>query len=222
MNYKKTLIKALVFILLCIAVGLLFTYLREKFELDQNWIDTDIRQHGIIGILYFVGLSALSMSCGLPRQLSAFLGGYAFGFVYGALLATLAATLGCIITFYFARLLAKPYILKRFPERTAKVNRFFGHHGFTKTIIIRLLPVGNNLLTNLIAGVTHIRMIKFVGGSCIGYIPQMAIFSLAGSGVTVMSFWKIFLSIVLFLISTLLSLYLYRQNYANDIRVAQG
>ena len=39
----------------------------------------------------------------------------------------------------------------------------------------------------------------------------MIIFAIAGSGVEVLSFWKIGLSVVLFIISSLLSARLYRQ-----------
>jgi uncharacterized membrane protein YdjX (TVP38/TMEM64 family) len=66
-------------------------------------------------------------------------------------------------------------------------------------------------VTNLIAGVTAVKARYFVLGSVIGYIPQMAIFALMGKGVVVMSAWKIGLSILLFFISSALSVWLYRQ-----------
>ncbi len=43
----------------------------------------------------------------------------------------------------------------------------------------------------------------------------MIIFSLAGSGIEVMSVWKITLSIVLFIISSILSGYLYKEYKKN-------
>ena len=88
------------------------------------------------------------------------------------------------------------------------------------TIIIRLLPIGSNLITNIAAGITRVRQEPFFIGSFIGYLPQMIIFSLIGSGIEVLSIWKISTSIVLFIISSILSAYLYRE-YQLDQREAE-
>ena len=153
----------------------------------------------------------LSTACGFPRQITAFLGGYAFGLLNGVLLATLGVTFGCILAFYFARILARSMVKKKFPNKVNGINRFLHHGAFTKTIVIRLLPIGNNLITNLVVGVTHAKASHFVAGSFIGYLPQMIVFAIAGSGVEVLSFWKIGLSVFLFIVSSLLSARLYRQ-----------
>ena len=222
MNNKKTVVKALLFLFSIIGIGILIALFSDKFALNEGWIDQNVRNNGFNGIFYFVVLSALTMACGLPRQLSAFFGGYAFGLVGGTLLSCLAATLGCVISFYFARLLAKPYVTHKFPSKVLKVNRFFSQNVFTKTIIVRLLPVGSNLVMNLVAGVTQIKALDFIAGSAVGYVPQMAIFALAGSGVTVLSIWKIILSVALLLISTLLSIHLYRRQYSSNISFVEN
>ena len=53
--------------------------------------------------------------------------------------------------------------------------------------------------------------VPFVVGSAIGFIPQTAIFALAGSGVTVDKFFTIFLSGALLVISASLGIYLYKK-----------
>jgi uncharacterized membrane protein YdjX (TVP38/TMEM64 family) len=97
------------------------------------------------------------------------------------------------------------------------IDRFLAKSPFTKTIVIRLLPIGNNLVTNLVAGVSHVSGLSFVMGSMIGYLPQMAIFALMGKGVIVLSIWKVVLSIALFVISSLLSVRLYKQYKADSL-----
>jgi uncharacterized membrane protein YdjX (TVP38/TMEM64 family) len=79
------------------------------------------------------------------------------------------------------------------------------------TLVIRCLPVGNNLLTNLAAGVSNIPAATFIGGSFIGYIPQTLIFALLGSGVRVDPVWRTTISGLLFAVSTLLGWMLYRR-----------
>lgn len=213
----KLLKRGVVFISCCLVFGLLLSS-NSLFEtLNQNWIDAHIRHNGLAGILNFVIIGSLATAIGSPRQVVAFMGGYAFGFIYGAIYSTLATALGCALSFYFARFLARPWVKHKYPHKIININRFLSQHTFTKTIVIRLLPLGSNLITNLIAGVTDIKARYFILGSLVGYVPQMAIFALMGKGIVVLSVWKIVLSIVLFIISSLLSLRLYKQYKAEKL-----
>ncbi|RLA25484.1 MAG: SNARE associated Golgi protein [Gammaproteobacteria bacterium] len=208
---NKALWKGLLTLFSMVLLGFLLNFVLLETDFNQAWVDSQVKNQGTIGALYFTLFCMLSTACGLPRQLSAFLGGYAFGVLNGTLLATLGATLGCVLSFYFARILARSFVRKKFSNKVKGIDRFLHHHAFTKTIIIRLLPIGSNLITNLVVGVTHAKGSHFIAGSFIGYLPQMIIFAIAGSGVEVLSFWKIGLSIVLFIISSLLGARLYRQ-----------
>jgi uncharacterized membrane protein YdjX (TVP38/TMEM64 family) len=206
--------KGLLFLLLCGLFGWVLSS-NSMFEtLNQQWIDLHIRHNGLRGMLYFMLIGALVTAIGCPRQLVAFLGGYAFGAVNGILLSTLGVGMGCVLSLFFARMVIRPFVNRRFPNRIVKINDFLSVRPVVKTIIIRLLPIGNNLVTNLIAGVTGVKARYFVLGSLIGYVPQMAIFALMGKGVVVMSVWKIGLSVLLFIISSALSVRLYREYQA--------
>jgi uncharacterized membrane protein YdjX (TVP38/TMEM64 family) len=208
---NNALLKGLLTLGTLLLLGLLINYVLINADFNQAWIDSKVRNHGMTGVFSFLILTSITTACGLPRQLAAFLGGYAFGLFYGTFLATLGAALGCVLSFYFARILARRIINKKFAKKILRINRFLHHQTFTKTIIIRLLPIGSNLITNLVVGVSHAKARLFISGSFIGYLPQMFIFALAGSGVEVLSIWKVALSVILFIVSTLLSARLYRQ-----------
>jgi uncharacterized membrane protein YdjX (TVP38/TMEM64 family) len=203
--------KGLLFLLLCGLFGWVISSNSMFESLNEQWIDLHIRNNGLQGVLYFMLIAALVTAIGCPRQMVAFLGGYAFGAVNGVLLSTLGVGMGCVLSLFFARIVIRPFVNRRFPNRIIKFNDFLSVRPVVKTIVIRLLPLGNNLVTNLIAGVTAVKARYFVLGSLIGYVPQMAIFALMGKGVVVMSVWKIGLSIVLFIISSALSVRLYRE-----------
>ena len=79
------------------------------------------------------------------------------------------------------------------------------------TLLIRLLPLGNNLVTNLAAGVSSVKATPFFLGSTIGYLPQTLVFSLVGSGISVDQELRIAISIFLFVISGLIGVSLYRK-----------
>lgn len=154
----------------------------EEHLTDRQWILAQVQGNGLPGVLFFVGVTGLATSLGVPRQLTAFLGGYAFGWLWGTLLATLGTALGCAMDFTVARTLGRDFVLARFGKRAAKLDAFLRTGPFRTSLAIRLLPVGHNLLTSIAAGVTSIPARFFILGSAVGYIPQNLVFAIFGAG----------------------------------------
>jgi uncharacterized membrane protein YdjX (TVP38/TMEM64 family) len=178
---------------------------------NAAWIDAKVRGQGLEGALAFLLVGGFFTALGLPRQVIAFLGGYAFDIALGTLLGTLAALLGCALAFTGARHLVKSVLHPRLSGRVARFDRFVRTHPVAMTVLIRLLPVGSNLVTNLAAGISGIRSRHFLAGSFIGYIPQTMVFALIGSGVHLAPVLKLSLAIGLFLMSSALGMWLYRR-----------
>lgn len=158
--------------------------------------------------VYFVFTGALLISIGVPRQVVCLLGGYTFGFISGTILSLLASITGCAGGFYCSRFLARAIVERNFPGKIYYLNEVIRSRPFFTTLAFRLLPVSNNLLTNLIAGVSIIHILPFLTGSILGYLPQTVAFALLGSGVRVDTVSRILVSIVLMLISTALGLWI--------------
>lgn len=192
-------------------VGLVYLLRSIGLDLDQDWIDREVRGRGLTGEAVFVAAGALTMALGFPRQVIAFLGGYAFGALLGCTLALLAAVLGCALSFFYARLLGRTLVYGRFPDRVRRLDEFLGRHPFHMALLIRLLPVGHNLSTNLIAGVSSVRAWPFLAGSALGYVPQTLVFALAGSGFNLDPALRIGSAVVLFVLSAILGVWLYRR-----------
>ncbi len=150
---------------------------------DRQWLLAQVQGHGATGVLFFLGVTTLASALGVPRQLPAFLGGYAFGWFWGTLLATLGTATACAIDFTVARYLGRDFVLARFGKRAAKLDAFLRTGPFRTSLAIRLLPVGHNLLTSMAAGVTSIPARFFILGSAVGYIPQNLVFAIFGAGV---------------------------------------
>jgi uncharacterized membrane protein YdjX (TVP38/TMEM64 family) len=149
--------------------------------LDQAWIDTHVRERGVPGGLLFVVAGWLLASAGLSRQVIAFLSGYGFGFLPGVLLAMLA-------------------VVAVIDENT-----------FTMAVVIRLLPLGSNWMVNIAAGASGVRSVPFFLGSALGYIPQMLIFALVGSGTRVDQFWQVAIAMAMLVVAVVLGVWLYRK-----------
>jgi uncharacterized membrane protein YdjX (TVP38/TMEM64 family) len=207
----RVFLKGLVLIVSFVGVAYLFEVTELSSLLDKGWIDREVRGHGISGELLFLGMGALATAVGVPRQAISFLAGYAFDVALGTLLGVLATVGGCVIAFSYARWFGRGLIAARFPDRVRRIDGFIHDNTFNMTVLMRLLPVGSNLITNLAAGVANVRALPFVLGSALGYIPQTLVFSLVGSGITLDPLFRIGLGVVLFLVSGVLGVYLFRK-----------
>lgn len=210
MNFR-ILWKGLILMASLLAIGWAVEAGGLAHRLDANWVDTEIRGNGLSGWLYYLGFGALAVAVGLPRQAVCFLGGYAFGLGQGLLLAETASGLGCLVCFLYARLFGRDLVRHRFADRIEKLDAVLKGHPFTMATLIRLLPVGSNVLTNLIAGVSSVSLPPFLAGSLVGYLPQTVIFVLLGSGIHVQPVWRTAVSVALFVVSGLLGVVLYRR-----------
>ena len=211
----RVLLKGLLMLASLALLGLLASHFQFSEMLSQHWIDNEVRGKGWSGDLLFLAVGALATALSVPRQVVAFLGGYAFGFVSGTALATLATLLGCALGYYYARWLGRAFVQRRFPHRMRKLDAFLHQHPFTMSLVIRLLPVGHNASTNLLAGVSSVRALPFFAGSALGYLPQNLVFALAGSGVNLDPVVRLTVATVLFVVSSLLGVWLYRRYRQN-------
>ncbi|HET9463275.1 MAG TPA: VTT domain-containing protein, partial [Thiobacillus sp.] len=205
------ILKGLALMLSLALLGYLFKSSDLGNSVNEAWIDARVRGHGVNGALLFLLMGGLFTAIGLPRQIIAFLGGYAFSVGLGTLLGALAALLGCMLSFGYARLFGKGLLHARMGERAGRFDRFIRDHPFSMTVLVRLLPVGNNLLTNLAAGISSIRPKHFFSGTLLGYLPQTLAFALVGSGVHIAPALKLALAAGLFLLSGALGAWLYRR-----------
>ena len=218
-NLSRTVLPFLKISLLFITLAGMVIFVRF-FEmegvLDPAWADSHLRgdpsgSFPIGGILLYIAMAALLSPVGVPRQALSALGGYAFGALYGVFFSSIGLTMGCAGAFFYSRLLARSTIQRRFGKRIQRLDAFLAHSPFAMTIAVRCFPMGNNALTNLIAGVTTIPAPAFIAGSAIGYLPQTLIFNLLGSGIRIDPLWRTSLSAILFILSSVIGFLLYRR-----------
>ncbi|QSX35361.1 VTT domain-containing protein [Shewanella avicenniae] len=206
-QFGKSLFTVLIFVLLALLVETgWFEHLTDK-----HWVAELINQDGISGDAMVFGCAVLFMAVGGPRQLVALVYGYTLGSALGTLMAALAAIVGCSVTFYVARFTVKGLVNRHFGKKTKKFEQFICHKTWLKVVIIRFLPVGSNLVTNLLAGSTHTPSSGFFLGSFIGYLPQTFIFASAGAGIGFSDHFTLLFSCILLVASSLIGTYLYRR-----------
>jgi uncharacterized membrane protein YdjX (TVP38/TMEM64 family) len=163
----------------------------------------------------FLLLATIACAVGLPRQVVAYAAGLAYGFWSGIALTLVVEVLACVIDFYWARLVARDWARRRMQRmggRLARLDAFLAANPFGATLTLRLLPVGSNIVLNLLAGVSGVAAGPFVLASAIGYVPQTVVFTLLGGGVRVGQGVQLVLGIALFAASALLGLLLMRRH----------
>jgi len=192
-----------------VAAGFFLRAVETSEFLNAAWIDSTIRDQGLVGEMIFFAAGTLFTAFGLPRQVICFLGGYAFGLAAGTALALGATVMGCAVAFLFARLAARDLVMGRFSGRLRRADTFLASNPFSTILMIRLLPVGSNLATNLVAGVSSAGLGPFLAASAFGHFPQTLVFTLVGSGINVDPAIRITLGVVLFILSMLLGTHLY-------------
>ncbi len=169
----------------------------------RRWLEPGALAPGPAGEAGFVLVGAALCAVGVPRQAVAFAGGYGFGMAGGMALALAAQMLGCVADFLWARLLAREWARRRVRQggRVARLDGFLAAHPFSATLSLRLLPVGSNILLNLLAGVSAIGLAPFLAATLLGYLPQTIVFTLLGTGVQVARGTQIALAVALFALS---------------------
>jgi uncharacterized membrane protein YdjX (TVP38/TMEM64 family) len=215
-NYSH-LWRGVLLILSLSALGYLVHLLHLTEILSTTWMDQWVRGRGFNGEVLFLVIGAVLTAIGMPRQVVAFFAGYSFGLTFGLLLAVLSTVLGAALDFWYARLLGRDLIKKIFPRQIQHLDHFTRDAPFLKTLAIRLLPVGNNMLTCLVAGVSGIAAAPFLLGSALGYVPQALIFALAGNGVKVNPELQIGIAVLLFLIFGALATYWHHKLRSSQI-----
>ncbi len=169
------------------------------------------------GAVWLVALGGVALAAGLPRQVLAFAGGYVFGAIPGIILSLAGQMLACWLDYYAARGVGESWARRRLQGAGAwRLLRVLLDRPFNATLMFRLLPIGNNLLLNLAAGVAGIPAARFFAASAVGYLPQTLVFALLGSGVQVGRPAQLATGAALLVVSVGLGLLLLRQSRRGD------
>ena len=198
-------------LLLAIIVALAIAFPPGEYVPAAQW-GASLESAGITGIIIFLSVGILATSVGLPRQLVAFIGGLAYGTGVGLMLSLAAALAGCLLTVTMSRRFLADFVKGRFPRPIAALERLVRDDFFLKVLVLRLQPLGTNLMTNVCIGFTSASLVRFIAASAVGFVPQMLVFNLLGAGVRVDSQAQLGLSVALFIVSVVLGIYLFKRH----------
>jgi uncharacterized membrane protein YdjX (TVP38/TMEM64 family) len=191
-----------------------------------EWVDRFVKDQGLPGDAIFLAVGIIATAAGVPRQAIAFLGGYAFGAPLGAALALLAQLGGGSMAYLWAREVgqgwAEDRLQGRYGSRLRPLQQVLEENAFSSILALRLVPVGNNLALNLLAGVARVGFVPFFLASAIGYLPQTVIFALLGEGLKVEESTRIWIGLALFVLASLIGFMLLQRHRAAQALAEDG
>jgi uncharacterized membrane protein YdjX (TVP38/TMEM64 family) len=164
----------------------------------------------------FLVLATFLTAIGLPRQIPCFVAGFAFGPWYGTVIALVAQVLACSLDFIWARALGRDFVRHRFGARLRRVDRMLDSQPFITVLTLRLLPVGSNILLNLAAGLSSVRVLPFLAASALGFIPQTVIFAMFGQGAAPSHLHMLLIGGGLFAVSAVVGMLMFRRQQRLD------
>ncbi|MFO6424246.1 TVP38/TMEM64 family protein [Motilimonas sp. KMU-193] len=179
---------------------------------DSPWLVNYLAEQGATGHISLIAIGTVFIFIGGPRQAISLLFGFIYGLLPGIMLAISVCLVAAAANYFCASIMLKGLLARRFPQRMTKFKRFAKRKPFMKILMLRLLPVGSNLVTNFFSGSVGVPFLSFLAASAIGYLPQTIIFALVGGGINEDSPMMIYLSVILGLISLALTSAIYRDH----------
>lgn len=149
--------------------------------LDAATVRELVSGAGWIGpAVYVVAYATLTVAL-VPGALLTASGGVLFGIATGSLLTLLGATLGAVAAFLVARGSGRQAVDRLVAGRVARVDRWLGDRGFVAVLTLRLVPLVPFNAANYAAGVTAIRLRDFAGGTAVGIVPGVVVYTTLGA-----------------------------------------
>ncbi len=202
---------------LLIVISLAY-YVLTTFDINEEnyreFANNHLQNLGYFDTILFIAFCTLLTCFAIPRQLLSLIGGFVFGPVYGTLFTTIGTTIGCILVFNYARFIAQNFVQRKFVKQIAFIEAILTVNTFAMTIVIRLLPMGAGITTNLVAGTAKISAKNFFLGTFLGFIPQNFIFALLASNGDLRM--CLIISGILYAFSILLGYVLYRKYFSTN------
>ncbi|MFW5330285.1 TVP38/TMEM64 family protein [Hydrogenophaga sp. ZJX-1] len=180
------------------------------------------QQHWSIAWPVFALGAVVYTAAGGPRQVLAFACGYLLGGWWGGVLSSVLTGLGALLTMSVVRHTGFDWIRQRHSARIDVIRRVLAHDTWLWILIIRLMPVGSNLLTNIAAALAGLSRRAVLLGSLPGYLPQSLLFSYAGRGFALQDGSKLWVSLALLAVSSVLGWYLYHHGFKQRLAQVRG
>ena len=153
---------------------------REVFQADT--IRNMAAASGWRGVLVVLAAGTLLPVAFLPRWPVAVTCGLAYGAAFGVLLSTAAGLLGAGVHYWFATMLLSRRERAALESWQWLKSLQASPHPFAAVVAVRLFPLSNFSVTNLVCGLLRIPFGVYLCASAFGMLPSTVVYVMAGIG----------------------------------------
>ncbi|MBL7077643.1 MAG: TVP38/TMEM64 family protein [Kiritimatiellae bacterium] len=147
---------------------------------------------GIVGPVFFV-----------PRAPICLVAGLLYGVAIGSVVGIVSGTAGSIVHYYLSMGLLAHSAERLTPKRWQRSLTVLKSHPFRALLLLRLFPLSNASVINMIAGLLRLPFFPFLSATVLGTLPITIIYALWGKTASQPSRLHVALSLGLLLVLTL-------------------
>jgi uncharacterized membrane protein YdjX (TVP38/TMEM64 family) len=150
-------------------------------------------------LAYVVVLAVQVVVAPVPGHVLGFVGGYLFGPLLGTLYSLVGVTAGSTVVFVLSRRYGRDYVERMLaPELVSQFDALVAESGTVGLFLIFLIPGLPDDAVCFLAGLTRLPLRRLVVLVAVGRAPAFALVSLAGGGVAVGDYERVFLVLGVF------------------------
>ena len=202
---KKTVIKALIFIVFIVLAVYLVRYSPFKGFFTARGLTDFVENAGFWAPLSFIIMYAAGVCLFIPGTVLTGIGAAIFGPYQGFVYVWFGAMLGATGAFFIARYLGRDFAASMIGERLSKYDKAIERNGFATVLYLRLIYFPFTPM-NFGMGLTRVRFWDYFAGTGLGIIVGTFIFTffigtirnvwISGDWSGLLS-WQVFLSLIL-------------------------
>lgn len=166
-------------------VGLVFLFGAQALGFDgeatvEGWLDS---VHGPLALPAATAAFAALAFLGVPQFMLIAAAVVAFGPVRGFAYSWVGTMVSALVGFYLGRLAGAKTLERLSSESVRRFTELVGRNGFLASLIVRLVPSAPFIVVNMAAGVTPMRVSRFIAGTALGIVPKIALTAFAGASI---------------------------------------
>lgn len=216
-NKKRRIIMTLLLLVILIASGVAVYYVGKPLiafvsdsEGFRSWVEANTWWSRIV----FIGMQIIQVVLSvIPGGAFEIAAGYAFGAVEGTILCTVGTTLGSVLVFLLVRRFGVKLVLLFFSEEKLRSAKFMQNENRLSLIlfIVFLIPGAPKDLLCYAAGLTNIKLSRWIAITSIARIPAITISTVGGNAIGTESYSFAVGVFIFTIIASLIGILIYRR-----------
>lgn len=180
-KHKALIIGLFIVLAFALAAWLKTVDLSEILSYKKSLLSA-AQDHPLASSLAFFLIYFLVASLSLPgAAFFSLSGGFLFGFAKGAALSIFAISLGSSAAFLLTRFFARDFLIKKGGRKLEKIYNKLKKDEIYYLFALRLLPFIPLFFTNMIMGLSSIRLSAFFVVSFVSFLPLLAVYTNMGA-----------------------------------------